>query len=605
MRRTLWYSILAILIVIGLCVRFYLLKHVPLGYYFDEMDYIFTGEAVARYGTDITGTWSPLSLQPLQLINNISELASVFHALVQKIFGYGAATGHLPSALFGIISAGLVSSIAFLLTKKRAIAAAVLATVAVSPWHIYISRVSYEGVISLTFQLLMVWGLMYWYTQKKPSTKSVLIALAATLAGAFFAYYTYHGAKFTVLAVVGVALAYSAVYHTSSLRSKALFILPVGLLLVSLVAHSTYLKSQGLFGNRSDEVLFNETEIAQQVDAYRKRSFDFPGKQLVISKPTVFVEVLLRRYLNVFDLYQWGITGEEDLFQFSLFVHGFIYISSIPLGFLGLWQLLKFYRNPTLLLLVLIAVAPVTNVLSNFSSQSVFRSALVYGLLLIFVGTGLSVAYIRFFRWFLVLAVVLIIESLFFAAAFFGRFPVVTADNHFFHEKLVAAYVANLNEPVTIITNDGFQSYTIARSIIYFNQLMPTLTLEERTQFTHLKGPFTFGNITLTDNCPTTLESNGVILIEAAKVQECKIAEVLHADYVAANPEMTKTQGVPAFVKKGLASPIDSRIYFAVYNDPLCEVSALPTYVYHADTAASDVLSQNAEIFCSNWMLKE
>lgn len=591
--------------VLGICIRFFLLSQIPFGYYFDEMDYIFTGEAIARFGTDISGTWSPFSLHPLQLINNISELASVVHAIVQKIFGFGPKTGHLPSALFGLFSASLVSYISYVLSRKKEIALAVLATVLVSPWHVYISRVSYEGVISLSFQLVMILGFILFLQKEKVSSKQHIFFSVLTVIGAFMGYYTYHGAKFTVLTVGLVLIGYTLWKKRKSAKQALFFSVPILLLLTSMVIHSQVLRSQGYFGNRSSELIFNQTELSKQVDEYRKKSISFPGKQYLISKPTIFFEKVVKRYFNVFDIYQWGVTGEENLFQFSLFVHGFIYLSSIPLAVLGVRYFWKKHRDETLLLLLTIAVAPVTNVLSNFSSQSIFRSALVYALGLVFVGTGIFVVFKQYFKAWLVLIPILILEVLFFAVMFFGRYPIVATDTHFFHEHQVAAFLQHVQKPVVIITSDSSQSYTLARSIIYFNQWMPELTEQERQQFSNLKGPYQFHNITITEICPDTLDTDATVLIWGGKVDSCDIASVQLADYYGNHPEEVNEVQHISFAKKGLGSPLDSRIYFAVYNDTVCDISKLQRYVYQDSIQKFDMMKLDAETFCSTWMLRE
>lgn len=600
-------------ILLGIFIRFYALRLIPLGYYFDEMDYVFTGEAIARFGTDITGAWSPWSLRPLQLINNISELASVFHAISQKIFGFGDVTGHLPSALFGLFSAGITGLISLKLTKKKLLASIVTATLLVSPWHIYISRVSYEGVISLTFQLLMVFGFVVFLFRKKHSLQSTLAALVICVVGAFFGYYTYHGAKFTVVTVGGVLALYTLLtsYKSKEFRNSIFLTVPLLLILGGMLLHSAYLKSQGAFGSRESEIIFNQIELTQQVDEYRKKSLEFPGKSLIISKPTIFVENVIKRYFNVFDIYQWGITGEENLFQFSLFVHGFIYLSSLVFVIFGFRYFWNTYRKQTYFLLITIAVAPVTNVLSNFSSQSIFRSALVYALGLIFIGAGVYWLSQKHWKLFAVAVPVLLFEIVFFAAAFFGRYPIVTADNHYFHQHLLANYVGRIHEPVTIITSDNSQSYTLARSIIYYNQLIPSLSEEERTQFASIQSEYGFGNIHITTACPKDLTSKldyekPITIFWASKIEECDVPELNKATYFANHQELDPLiDPVPYQPLKGLGSPIDSRIYFGIVNDPLCSLDHLNRYVYQTSLHSFDLTSQTDETFCKNWMLKE
>jgi hypothetical protein len=372
-----------------------------------------------------------------------------------------------------------------------------------------------------------------------------------------------------------------------------------------MLTHSQILKSNGYFGSRSSELIFNQTELSKQVNEYRKKSVSFPGKNLVISKPTIFVEKAVKRYFNVFDIYQWGITGEENLFQFSLFVHGFIYLSSIPLALLGFRYFWKKERSASLLLMLIIAVAPVTNVLSNFSSQSIFRSGLVYALGLIFVGTGVYAVYKKYYSVWLILTPLLLLEVIFFALMFFARYPIVATDTHYFHERQVAAFLQHTQKPVVIITSDSSQSYTLARSIIYFNGWMPELTESERQQFVDFTGTYTFHNVTITEVCPHTLDEQVTSLIWGGKVDSCDIASVQLADYYSKYPNRVDDLKPVSFPKKGLASPLDSRIYFAVYNDAVCNIDQLNSYVYQDSIEKFDMMNLDAQTFCTTWMLRE
>src|SRR3972149_8527853 len=93
---------LMILILFGLFFRFWQLNAIPVSLYHDELDYVFTGEAVARYGTDITGQWHPWQFRPLHTLNYTAETPVIWHALAQKLFGYGPRNAHTPAAIFGV-----------------------------------------------------------------------------------------------------------------------------------------------------------------------------------------------------------------------------------------------------------------------------------------------------------------------------------------------------------------------------------------------------------------------------------------------------------------------------------------------------------------------
>ncbi|MDQ3008077.1 MAG: hypothetical protein M3Q81_00600, partial [bacterium] len=146
-------AITALLILVGLAVRLWLLPVIPVALYHDELDHVFTGEAVARFGTDISGNWQPTQLRSLETLNQTAELPAVFHAAAQLIFRFGAQSAHIPNAFFGLLSVVLLGLIAFQVTGRKGAGIAVSLALLLSPWHVHLSRMTYEATISLFFQL--------------------------------------------------------------------------------------------------------------------------------------------------------------------------------------------------------------------------------------------------------------------------------------------------------------------------------------------------------------------------------------------------------------------------------------------------------------------
>jgi len=583
--------IISIFFAFGLVLRFWLIKEIPIAFYHDEMDYVITGEAIARFGTDISGEWQPKLLKPLITYNVTSELAAVFHAIVQRIFGLGVQSGHLPSAIFGVLTTLASGWLTFLLFKSKKVSLIFIIFLWINPWHIHISRLGYEASISLFFQVLALSAIIsFGQNQGKINLKS-LAYFSIGIVGIFGSFFTYHGAKVTIAGIVLTGLAI-ALKNTKNIKS---LLLPCFIFLTTLFlayAQLFYGINQGFYLGRESEFIFSSNFLEKTVNHTRLLSFDFPGKNLVLNKLTILFFEGLKRWTAVFDINKFAIGGMESGFQFSLFVHGFWYLSSVILFFLGLFKMLKNKIDGTYSWLILLCISPLASVL-NITYQSIFRSALTYILLIAPIVYGfLSVLkMLENKKLFLsIFFIILIIEPIYFAAQLFGRYGIVTAENHFFDDRLLAGYIRlatkQSGKPIIIILdNDVFRR---ARNVIAYNDLLKNLTRTERQQFanTNLQ-TYKFANLTFSLNCPDKqIIDENILIIKPNMLENCKFL-----------PSKTTDIIFPT-----IASPIDSGAYFYLYQDPVCQNFELPQYVYTNNLNDFYIEKLNNKKFCQTWV---
>jgi len=569
-----------LMIVVGIFFRIWHLNTIPAGLYYDEMDSVFLGESVARFGTDITGAWSPLQLRPLNSLNLNAELPSIFHALAQKIVGFGGAAAHIPNAFFGLMTGVVVIALVKALTGKWSTALLSGGLLLTNPWHVHVSRTAYEAGISIFFQTLIILGFVWFEKSKKLIWKVVSIGVVTF--GIFFGFFTYHGAKFTIPAIVLFMTIYLFnKYGKQKLSLLSTVILPLFLCLI-LGGYYIYLSNHNQLKNRQNELIFSSEFLKSEVDLRRRISVNFPGKSIVINKGTILVEEVVKRYLFIFDTRRLFSQGTEDTFQFSLFVYPYFYLTTLFFLILGFYYCLKIEKY--LFLVGLVLISPVTSLITQ-GYQSIFRSGLTYICLIVVAGIGMG-GLIEDLdnkaKKILILGIfgVMIVEMLLFFGNYFGRYPIVTADNHYFSEKLLSGYLGHLDQKVIIISSSP---YTLARSIVVYLQLIPSLSISQRVQLGNVgAGEFDLGNITVTANCPKLpISTNLVVISDLAKRDECNFD--------------TKTA-------IQLASPIDSGTYYFIYNDLLCEEVEIASYVYVININYFDVTNLSSDQLCHNWM---
>jgi hypothetical protein len=593
-----------VLFLLGLFIRFFRLNQIPLSFYHDEMDYVFTGEAVARWGTDITGEWSPWQLRPLKTLNYTAELPALFHAAAQLAFGFGPQTGHVPAAFFGLLIVISSATLAFFLTKNKVLSTLVGVLVATNPWHIFLSRMGYEAIISLFFQLIFI--AMVWLTTSKLTQKPLMRIsnYLIMLLSIFLGFFTYHGAKFTFVALIVIACLWLFFQRISKIWKATLIISLIGFLSL-LMFHMVQLNQTGALGERDSELL-NTEYLTEIVDERRRLSFSSPYTKMMINKPVVAYEALMRRYTSVFDVYRLAVRGAESGFQFSLSVHGYFYLTMIPLSIMGIYWWLKNYPKAGWFLLAFLAVSPIASTVT-IGYQTIFRSALTYLLVLIFSGGGATAVCNYLFKsknsslGIITIFVILLMEVVAFGSNYLSRYALVSADNHYFFERLLADYESRINEPVLVVVSNE-KVYSQARALVSYNQLMPDLTLEERLQFSDpsVSRDFKFKDTTITGSCPNLEEVREVIqVVDQMMFGRCDYKEFLATASASLN-DTKQPQRLFA-----ISSPIDSGSYFFLINDPICDPEQVGNFVYVDDIDNYQLQQLCDEEFCQNWIKRE
>lgn len=601
--QKIFFVFFLIFIFLGLFLRYYKLGQIPVSYYHDEMDYVFTGEALARYGTDITGQWWPGQLRPLKTLNYTAEIPAYFHAVAQLVFGFGPSSGHIPAAVFGLFTVVMASFFVYLISKNYLLSLTTFIILLLNPWHVHLSRMAYEAVISLFFQIIFLLSLYLIASyQKKKITLPLMFYYFLLFSSLILSYFTYHGTKFLAPVLVFASCLWMFAQKQTT-RYKFFFASSLILLIGILLFYTWQLQQAGQFGLRNAE-LINFEYIGQLVDKQRKLSFANWTDQIFINKPTVLIRELLARYLFVFDPYRLAISGYESGFQFSLIVHGFFYLSSIPLFFFGIKWWLKNYRHAANFLLLFLIISPIVSVIT-IGYQAIFRSALTYLILSLFVAGGVFniILNVQEKKKKVMLSIIVLLfsflEMVNFTYNYLSRYGFVSADNHYFFEELLAAYVKRSDQAILILVDKG-KAYSVARSIVAYNQLMPVLSQEEKKQFGKTTGSdYHLQKIDISENCPNLNEIiNTVQIIDLGMFERCH-----YADFIAT--ASSHLQDNIATNLLSISSPIDSGAYYFLLNDSLCDQNKLNFFVYTDQLADFNPDRMSNEDFCQTWIKRE
>lgn len=348
--------LLVAILLLAAFLRLYRINEVPPGVNRDEAAIGYTAYSLIKTGKDEYGRPFPLSFQsfgdwklPLYIYVTIPLV---------KMFGLTELAVRLPSALAGIATVGLTYFLILELfwkleirnLKLQAIALLSALLLAVSPWHIHLSRVESESNLAVLFTIVAL--LFFFKGIKRP-----VFFLGSAL---FFAltYYTYHGNHVTTtLFIVGLVVLFRSVIpkRKEAFAAIGLFIILVSFILSQTLkqADKTKLSGISIFGNPA--VIHEKIEIPR--NRYPNPSAWYI--RLRYNRVTFAIETIMKNYISSFSpefLFIRGGTNRAHNIQ----NFGNLYPIDAPFFYLGI--ILVFLgrkKQPMQLLLWWFLISPI------------------------------------------------------------------------------------------------------------------------------------------------------------------------------------------------------------------------------------------------------
>lgn len=317
------------ILFIGILLRTYKVTEIPPGVNRDEASIGYTAYSLLFTGKDEYAKSYPISFQsfgdwklPLYIYATIPAV---------KFLGLNELAVRVVSILVGL--ATIILSYFFVkeLFKKESLALLTMFLVAVSPWHVHLSRVESESNTAVFLMSLSAFLFL-----KALRGKHILIVLSAIFAA--LTYYTYAGNYvFTTLLVCGVLFLYrkSIPKNKYSFIALLLFVALSGFIFSKTVfeANKTKLSGIGIFGDPS--VVHAKIEIPRN----QHEGFSL-FTRVVHNRVTFVVERIAQNYLNSFSPQFLFITGGINkahniegfgnmyIFESIFLLAGFIYLAT-------------------------------------------------------------------------------------------------------------------------------------------------------------------------------------------------------------------------------------------------------------------------------------
>ncbi|OGH08833.1 MAG: hypothetical protein A2152_03375 [Candidatus Levybacteria bacterium RBG_16_35_6] len=384
---------LLIVIILGAILRFYKLGIVPDGFHTDEAYLGYNAFSILKTGNELTGNFLPLNLRSF-----LYSPAGYSYFSIPFIFLFGLSefSARFASALFGTatipIAYILVRKIFTRFNFKGLLALFSSLILAISPWHINLSRVSTDNVLVVFFVTLGTFLFLKWLDQKK------LYLVLLSMLSFFITLFIYQASRSFLPIFIPLLFIYGLFLKKIKVKKfllplivyMLLIIIPV-LLILGSQELSFRIRTLSIFQNPSTQLLIDEQIREDGVIGISPSSSRFYHNKIINFSQTFF-----SNYFKHFS-YEFLFTdaGLPDRYRVSEM--GLFYIFELPLLLIGLWFLFRNDKKIGFLITGWILTAPIGSALTFDDVPNLQRTLLMFPAVSILSALGLitSFKYLR------------------------------------------------------------------------------------------------------------------------------------------------------------------------------------------------------------------
>ena len=342
-------SLLVFIVALAFVLRIYKLADYPVSLSWDEVAIGYNAFSIAQTGADEYGHRWPLLFQSF----NDYKLPGYIYldALFIKFLGLSEFSTRLPSALFGtlavIIIYFLVKELSKNFNSQLSVAHLAALMLAISPWHLQLSRAAFEANLAQTFVLAGITLLFYGLKNKLAAFISVP-TLGASL------YFYYSPRIFMPL----ILLIFILIFKKKITANFKQYLWGMILAIILIIPITTQILSpQGLKRVEEVSIFADKSKIVDYVDPRAQSPSPFSAIFLNRRIPIVFESLH-----NYFAHLSFGFLffGDDPNPRHRSSFHGNFYLFEIPLILAGLWFIAKTQdKKLKYFLLAWILVAPI------------------------------------------------------------------------------------------------------------------------------------------------------------------------------------------------------------------------------------------------------
>lgn len=366
--------------VSALLLRLYRLGEFPYGFHVDEVKVAWNSLSIFKTGLDDHNNF--LSLY----YNSFGDYrpTGIFYLTIPSIaiFGRSEFATRFPEALLGALSVipiyYLTNSLVSFKNKKKQILAGILAAIllAISPWHIDLSRATNEVVASTFFALLAIYFLIEYLKTKKLlfSYLSIFTILPS--------YLLYHPIRFLGPVIFITAILFFHKEIDINISKKWLSINILFVIFLTIFFSST---KEGV-ARFSQVSIFKSIDMTYQLNRIRTEDINKnPALKIFDNKIVIYAKEFINEYSNYFaGDFLIGNSGRP--YRFATPGVGLLTYTEFILFIIGLVEIIR--GNKTFLPLVLLILAPIPAAITAEDTPNLSRAFLMLPFLIIIESFG-------------------------------------------------------------------------------------------------------------------------------------------------------------------------------------------------------------------------
>ncbi len=372
---------IAAITLLAAWLRFYRLGQIPLAFFMDEAGLGYNGWSLLTTGRDEWSRWLPLTLR------SFDDWKPALYAYLTipgiALLGLSEMTARLPAALFGSLLPLATWLMLRSRTKSSLIPLLTALIIAISPWHIEISRTAVEAGVALW---LTVVGIVL--LEDRPLSLSRLAGSSLLIATLF----TYHSARL-IAALIPLSWYF---LHRPAKKSPRVLGLIIGLTLIwlvgvglSLTASSARFQQISVFSDLGN-VAKREELIREATQA--PLAAPMALARIMQNKPTDWVFSFTNSYLKNSSLRYLFLGGAQPPRVEIPETGQFLFIF-LPFFLLGLYAAIRRWEPVHRWLLFWLLVAPLPAALTTAEIPHTYRTVFLLVPVATFIAFGIDLAW--------------------------------------------------------------------------------------------------------------------------------------------------------------------------------------------------------------------
>lgn len=456
------------ILLLAFSFRFFKLAQFPSTLYGDEQAFAWNAYNILKLGQDEYGNPYPFQFRSFE--DYKAPIPVYLLVPFIKFLGLNAFAIRLPIALASTLSVVVTFFLARVHFNRKA-SLIISFLMAISPWHIHLSRGFFEATLALLFFLLGIYFFL------KHNLKRKLIVVSMMLLG--LSMYSYFVPRILVPIFLPFLIWYMLKYKEQKFSEifKLQYILKdfwLGLLILILMSLPLLKLTFFEKGASRFNKLLDLTNPVVENTVWKERlasNLSDRFKILFHNKVTVWMRIIKNNYLEQLSPNFWYISGDSSL-RYFLGSMGMFYLIEFPFLIIGLYFLWREKRSAAIFFIgwILLAALPASLVGKAFAVRSLQMVPAIF----MFVGYGLykSVSLVsriknRSTLFLLIIVVFFVLSQGFVLIRYYFEYPIYAATWWGWENKAAIDYAKNFETQYDYIFISNFYTGATLTYAVY------------------------------------------------------------------------------------------------------------------------------------------